>query len=65
MKIQKKKKNPIAERFQFNMCNRKTGESVKKTGAKKTQAKKTQSILQVWRFFRFYVGRAFSLWEKL
>ena len=41
------------------MCNRKTGESVKKT-----RAKKTQSILQVWRFFRFYVGRAFSLWEK-
>ena len=61
MKIQKKKKkNPIAERFQFNMCNRKTEESVKKTGAKETQ-----SIFQVWGFFRFNVGRVFSLSVKL
>ena len=37
------KRNPIAERFQFNMHNRKMGESVSQY-----RTKKTQSILQVW-----------------
>ena len=56
------KRNPIAERFQFNMRCRKTGESVSQYIHGRT--KKTQSILRVWQFFRFYVQRLFSVWDK-
>ena len=55
-------RNPIAERFQFNMRYRKTGESVSQYIHGRT--KKTQSTLRVWQFFRFYVQRLFSVWDK-
>ena len=47
------KKNPVAAKFHFNMCNMKTGESASQYMAE-----------LVWRFFRFYVERLFSVLDK-
>ena len=48
MNYENLKRNLIAERFQFKMCYRKTGESISQYTHDRT--KRTKSILQEWPF---------------